>query len=204
MKRTAICIFLSTISIPLPVYASKPTLPAPQQRLLDTLSTYSNIYNKIPENALLPIHQSAIVKKYRMAFCLAIPPEAQGWIGEVDTVRLSQDGKGIGISVELDPYDTLHGVPLILGGGLLMVSNYLSGAGVSMEALRDYSRATIYQDSPLYKVASTISNGDLISFSGSLTSYKSQIACEQTLGITNLFGYMHFSKIIDLGPNPTN
>lgn len=204
MKYLGLITLLFYTASALPASASEASLPAPQQRLLNALSTYSELYNEVPSNALLPIHQSAIVKKYRNAFCSLIPHEIHNWVGQVISTRLSQSGNGIYIDVALDPYGSLSNVPLILGAGDLQVSNHLSGAGVSQNALTDHSSATIYPTSPLYRIASKISNGDIIIFSGILAPYKSQQACVTTLGETNLFGYLHFTKLTDLGAQQSN
>jgi hypothetical protein len=161
------------------------SVPLAQRALSNLVSKYSQRYDAAPNE----IQQNKVLSEYRQAFCAQLPrANVSGWIGDVYRINDYNPNKAIYLDLEVS-IDNLDSS----SSGALGIGLWLGNSDTS---------ALFSVGSPLYKTASTLSNGDTVIFSGAFVPFSAPQACYSSLSRSTEFSF-RFSSIRKIGSGLT-
>lgn len=177
---------------------ARAAMPPQEARLLHTLSSYNEAYDRAPNE----IQHKQIWKAFGQKFCAEIPRGVvHGWIGDLDTIRPAHHPVGVLIDIDL-PFGNLYSGSLGLG---LSVGNYL-GYGVGADQVIPLGSLVIPAGTTLYNTAINLRSGgyDRVEFSARFDPFISSAACEKAIHYATYFSAVRFLSLRYLGPAPQN
>jgi len=164
-------------------------VPPDQWILTSILSKYNQLYDNAPND----IVKRKIDPQYREEFCAHVPAsDVKGWIGTVWSINDRGPDKSLKLDLSVSTVNAVRGSY----GGILIVENH-DGYGVSKKNTAPHEITTIPVGSPLYDIAASLREGDVIRFNATFVPYWSPQDCYDNTSL--VFAMVKYNSIQKLG-----